>query len=125
MVRVQLERGGKIGQRPRPVALLPPQLAAVVERVGERRVQPQRGIVVGNGAIELILAREDGGARDQRLDAVGLRGLLIVDYRSACCDDIVVVIGRNRRKARRGVDRRQLLAGLRRYRERSPRQHER
>src|SRR5207245_825706 len=81
--RVQLDRGGEIGQRHRPVTLFPPELATGVEKIGLRRIEPQCDVVIGDGAIDLVLAAEGAGARNQRLQAIGLRGLLIVDQRSA------------------------------------------
>jgi hypothetical protein len=59
-----LSRGGKILQRPGPVALLAPQLAARVEDIGERGIEPQHGAVIVDGAIEHVPARKNAGARD-------------------------------------------------------------
>ncbi len=52
------------------------------------------------------LRMKDAGARDQRLEAICFRRLLIVDQRTACADDLVVVLGRDRGQARRGIGRR-------------------
>src|SRR6202166_2272864 len=103
VVRVELDRGGEIGQRPRPVALPAPEFAAGVENIGQRRIEPQHGVVVADGAVDLLLALEGGPARDQGLDAVGARRLFAVDQRAANRDDVVGVIGRHRGVAGRGI----------------------
>ena len=104
MIRVQLDRGAEIGERARPVALAAPEFAPGVEDVGERGIEPQHHVVVADGAVDLVLAVVGAGARDQRLDAVGLQGLLVADQRTANGDDLVGIIGGRRGHARRGID---------------------
>ena len=55
MVRVQLDRRAEIGQRLGQVALLAPELAARVEDIGQRRIEPQHRVVIVDGAVGLSL----------------------------------------------------------------------
>src|SRR5262249_43158470 len=50
------------------------------------------------------LARIDAGARRQGLQAVGLCSLLVVDQHAAFADDLLIVSGRYRGHAGRGID---------------------
>ena len=110
-------RRAEIRQRLAPLALPAPEFAAGVEDFGLRGVEHQRGVVIGDGAVDIVLAVMGGRAREQRLETIGLRGLCVADQRTANRDDPVVVIGRGRRKAWRGIDL-QILVGLGAGRER-------
>src|ERR1035437_6554472 len=68
VLRTEFDGRAEIGQRPGPVAFPAPEFASGVEDVGQRRVKPQRRVVVADGAVELVLAVVCAGARDQRLD---------------------------------------------------------
>jgi hypothetical protein len=63
-------------------------------------------VVVGDGAVGLVLAREHASAGGQRLDTVGLGRPLVVDRRGAFGGDIVIVAGGDSAEAACGVDRR-------------------
>jgi hypothetical protein len=53
MLRVKLDGGAKIRQRADAVALPAEQLAAGIEDIGQRGIEPERIAVVGDGAIEI------------------------------------------------------------------------
>jgi hypothetical protein len=57
VIGVQLDRGAEIGKRFRPVALPVPELAAGVEDIGKSGIELQRTVVVGDRALDRILAR--------------------------------------------------------------------
>ena len=104
VVRVQLDRRGKISHRLGQVALPAPEFAARVMNIGERRIEPKHAVVVGDGAVDHVLALIGAGARDQRLDAVGLFGLCVVDQRAAATHRPVVILRKASGKTRRRID---------------------
>src|SRR5690242_11696575 len=104
MVRLELDRGAEVGERLRPVALLPPELATRIEEIGLISLEPDGGIVVGDGAPHVRLARMGAAARHQRFETVGFCGFLMINQRAAVADDPVIVAGRYRGHAGRRVD---------------------
>jgi hypothetical protein len=106
MIRIEFQRGTEIQQRLAAVALLAPELAAAVEEIGLRWIELKRSVVIGDSAIGLVFAGESAGACNQCLEAIGPGGLLMVDQRTACADDLVVVNGGDSRETRCGNDRR-------------------
>src|SRR5450755_3011129 len=114
VLRIELDGGTEIGKRAGPVALFVPEFTTGVENIRQRRVEPQRRVVVADGAVDHVLAAVGAGARDQRLDAVGSQRLVVVDQRAADGNDLVGVIGGRCGDARRGIDLRigdRLVAG--------------
>jgi hypothetical protein len=93
MFRIEPDRRTEIRQSVRTVALLAPNLAAMVERVSLRRIQLQRSIVIGDGAIILLLAVVSRGAGEHSPDPIRPRILFITDQRVATRHDSVVIIG--------------------------------
>ena len=67
-------------------------------------IEPQHDVIIVDGAVDHVPALIDPSARDQRLDAIGLFRLFAVDQAAAGRDDPVVVIGHDRRHARRRID---------------------
>ena len=90
VIRLEPDRGGEILQRARSVALFAPEFAAGVEDIWQRRNEPHHGVVVGDGAVDLVLALIDAGARDQRLDAVG--GRRSCHARRRAVDDVDTIL---------------------------------
>src|SRR5260370_15869212 len=56
MLRIDSHGRGEIRQRPRPIAFPAPEFAAGVEDIGKRWIEPQRGVVVADCAVDLVLA---------------------------------------------------------------------
>ena len=72
--------------------------------IGVCGIEPQHAVIVGDGAAGHVLALIGGATRDQRLDAVGLFRLSIVDQRAASRDRLVVVTREGGGEAERGID---------------------
>src|SRR5450432_3178945 len=78
VLRIEFDGGAEIGECAGPVALFVPEFAAGIEDIRQRRVEPQRRVVIADGTVDHVLAVIGAGTRDQRLDAVGLPRLVVV-----------------------------------------------
>ncbi len=72
VIWIQPDRRGKVRHRLGQIALPAPEFAARVMNIGLRRIEPQHAVIVGDGAVDHVLAFVGHSARGQRLDAVGL-----------------------------------------------------
>lgn len=104
MVRIDPERRAEIQHRLGLVTLLQPELATRIKDVGQRRIEQQCAAVIRDGAVDLVVQRQQRAARNQRLDQIGLCGLLVVDDGGAGRACLVHVVGGRRGEACRDVD---------------------
>jgi hypothetical protein len=104
MMRIESDRCIEIRQSVRTVALLAPNLAAIVERVSLRRIELQCRVVIGNGAVIVLLAVVSRGAGQHRPDPIWLHILFIANQRVATRYDRVVIVRGHSGQTRRSVD---------------------